>query len=88
VPSGGPRRPSRNSIQAQEVQDFRRHIEVALSEADDQGRRWAAAQWGCYAFYDYDGEPIYVGQTNERLRVRVGAASHEPADGPGGDAYP
>lgn len=24
-----------------------------------------------YCFYDYDGEPIYVGQTRERLRVRI-----------------
>lgn len=29
-------------------------------------------QWGVYAFFDYDGEPIYVGQTNERLRTRIG----------------
>ncbi|MFC0282364.1 GIY-YIG nuclease family protein [Camelimonas abortus] len=29
-------------------------------------------RWGVYAFYDYDGEPIYVGQTNERLRTRIG----------------
>ena len=28
-------------------------------------------RWGVYAFFDYDGEPIYVGQTNERLRVRI-----------------
>ena len=28
-------------------------------------------KWGTYAFYDYDGEPIYVGQTNERLRTRI-----------------
>ncbi|HEV7890339.1 MAG TPA: GIY-YIG nuclease family protein [Pyrinomonadaceae bacterium] len=28
-------------------------------------------KWGVYAFYDYDGEPIYVGQTNERLRTRI-----------------
>ena len=27
--------------------------------------------WGVYAFYDYDDEPIYVGQTNERLSSRV-----------------
>lgn len=27
--------------------------------------------WGVYAFYDYDGEPIYVGQTNEKLRTRI-----------------
>ena len=28
-------------------------------------------KWGVYAFYDYDGEPIYVGQTNEKLRTRI-----------------
>jgi hypothetical protein len=28
-------------------------------------------KWGVYAFYDYDGEPIYVGQTNESLRTRI-----------------
>jgi len=28
-------------------------------------------RWGVYAFYDYDGEPIYVGQTNERVRTRI-----------------
>lgn len=28
-------------------------------------------KYGVYAFFDYDGEPIYVGQTNERLRTRV-----------------
>lgn len=26
---------------------------------------------GVYAFYDYDGEPIYVGQTEEKLSGRV-----------------
>src|SRR5271166_5444687 len=30
------------------------------------------AKWGVYAFYDYDGEPIYVGQTSESLRQRIG----------------
>ena len=28
-------------------------------------------KWGAYAFYDYDGEPIYIGQTNEQLRTRI-----------------
>jgi hypothetical protein len=46
-------------------------LDAALAEKDSEGRKWADARWGCYAFYDYDGEPIYVGQTNERLRVRV-----------------
>ena len=29
------------------------------------------AKMGVYAFYDYDGELIYVGRTAERLRTRV-----------------
>ncbi len=28
-------------------------------------------KWGVYAFFDFDGEPIYVGQTNEQLRTRI-----------------
>jgi len=28
-------------------------------------------RWGVYAFFDYDSEPIYVGQTNEQLRTRI-----------------
>jgi hypothetical protein len=27
--------------------------------------------WGVYAFYDYDGEPIYIGQTKESLGTRI-----------------
>jgi hypothetical protein len=30
------------------------------------------SRYGVYAFYDYDGEPIYVGQTNNTLRDRIG----------------
>jgi hypothetical protein len=29
-------------------------------------------KWGIYIFYDYDGEPIYVGQTNEKVSGRIG----------------
>jgi hypothetical protein len=29
-------------------------------------------KWGVYAFYDYDDEPIYVGQTRTTLRGRIG----------------
>jgi len=28
-------------------------------------------KWGVYIFYDYDGEPIYVGQTNEKVSGRI-----------------
>jgi len=28
-------------------------------------------KWGVYAFYDYDGEPIYIGQTKEKISTRI-----------------
>lgn len=31
-----------------------------------------AVKWGVYAFFDYDNEPIYVGQTRESLGSRIG----------------
>jgi hypothetical protein len=31
-----------------------------------------AVKWGVYAFFDYDEEPIYVGQTRESLGSRIG----------------
>lgn len=34
-------------------------------------RKLGAYKWGVYAFFDYDGEPIYAGQTNERLSTRI-----------------
>ncbi|MER7589347.1 GIY-YIG nuclease family protein [Micromonospora sp. NPDC127501] len=67
----GPRKPAKNKLPATSVRDFRNLLEEALSACDDQGRKWSDARWGCYAFYDYDGEPIYVGQTNEKLRTRI-----------------
>jgi hypothetical protein len=54
-----------------DVAAIRRRLSEVLSERDDQGRVYADATFGVYAFYDYDNEPIYVGQTRERLRVRI-----------------
>jgi len=34
--------------------------------------RLGSYTFGVYVFYDYDGEPIYVGQTREKLSSRVG----------------
>lgn len=34
--------------------------------------RLGSYTFGVYVFYDYDGEPIYVGQTREKLSGRVG----------------
>jgi hypothetical protein len=28
-------------------------------------------KWGVYIFYDYDREPIYIGQTNEKISGRI-----------------
>ena len=65
------RAPKRKDLPADDVRDFRARLDEVLGEKDEHGRAWADSQWGVYAFYDYDGEPIYVGQTNELLRTRV-----------------
>ena len=54
------------------VEEFRAELRNGLNTPFDKERKWGDAKWGCYAFYDYDKQPIYVGQTIERLRVRVG----------------
>ena len=33
--------------------------------------RLGSIKWGVYAFFDYDDEPIYVGQTKEKLGTRI-----------------
>ena len=35
------------------------------------GRGIKSARCGVYAFYDYDGEPIYIGQTYEGIGARI-----------------
>ncbi|MFJ6004028.1 GIY-YIG nuclease family protein [Arthrobacter sp. NPDC092385] len=66
-----PRKPTKKSLPADDVRRFRNSLEDFQNATDDQGRKWVDAKWGIYAFYDYDGEPIYVGQTNEQLRTRI-----------------
>lgn len=65
------KKPVRKRLPAQDVQSFRDELDKFLDLKDDQGRKWADCRWGVYAFYDYEGEPIYVGQTNELLRTRI-----------------
>jgi hypothetical protein len=64
-------RPRRKDLPSPQVREFRQLLDAALNATDDERRVVGNAQWGVYAFYDYDDEPIYVGQTNEQLRVRV-----------------
>jgi len=54
-----------------EVAAIRQRIAGFLNSTDVQGNQPCNAKCGIYVFYDYDGEPIYVGQTNERLRTRI-----------------
>ena len=54
-----------------EVGAIRALITGALDTVDSKGRRIGDAKHGVYLFYDYDGEPIYVGRTYEKLRTRI-----------------
>ncbi|MBL8537033.1 MAG: GIY-YIG nuclease family protein [Hyphomonadaceae bacterium] len=58
-----------------ETEDLRNGLMAYLNTAFelDDGRQVQIGnfKWGVYAFFDYDGEPIYVGQTNEMVRTRI-----------------
>lgn len=50
---------------------IRKGIEAFLASKDKKGNKIGLAQYGVYAFFDYYGEPIYVGQTEERIGTRI-----------------
>lgn len=54
-----------------EIRAIRKRIEELLNTVAEDGTRVGDSQHGVYAFFDYYGEPIYVGQTKEKLRTRV-----------------
>lgn len=56
----------------EEVEAIVKRLRDLLSTTDEEGRRWGSAKCGVYLFWDYDGEPIYVGQTRELLSGRIG----------------
>ena len=64
-------KPKKKDLPAPLVQEFRRLFDEAKRATDDKGRKISSAKWGVYAFFDYDGEPIYVGQTHEQLSTRL-----------------
>ena len=47
------------------------YLDTPFTAGDGTTRKVGDFRWGVYAFFDYDREPIYVGQTNERLRTRI-----------------
>lgn len=42
-----------------------------LDSLSGEERPVGSFKWGVYIFYDYDGEPIYVGQTKEKISGRI-----------------
>ena len=69
------KRPDSINIPPFETEDLRANLTAFLDALflDPSGEmvRVGHYKWGVYAFFDYDGEPIYVGQTNEMLRTRI-----------------
>jgi hypothetical protein len=57
-----------------EVQLIRQAISAVMRQPDTQrpSQTIGQAKAGVYAFYDYDDEPIYVGQTAEGFAGRIG----------------
>lgn len=64
--------PSQSSLPTDFVQGFRRLLSEAYKATDTVSGKPLGKCIGVYAFYDYDGEPIYVGQTSEGFQVRIG----------------
>ncbi|MGB0927185.1 MAG: GIY-YIG nuclease family protein [Pikeienuella sp.] len=58
-----------------ETEDLRTRLvaflDTPFTPAEGEALKVGDYKWGVYAFFDYDGEPIYVGQTNEKLRTRI-----------------
>ncbi len=72
----GEKKPDNTNVPPFETDDLRRNLARFLdSDFTDPisgaTLRIGNFKWGVYIFYDYDGEPIYVGQTNELLRTRI-----------------
>jgi len=70
-----PRNPDYVNFPPFETEDLRanltRLLDTPFDDGSGQARKVGHYRWGVYAFFDYDGEPIYVGQTNEMLRTRI-----------------
>lgn len=68
--------PDNVNIPPFETDDLRRNLTNFL-ESDfldpttNRNRKVGSFKWGVYAFFDYDREPIYVGQTKEKLGTRI-----------------
>lgn len=66
------KKPTKKSMPTTFVREFRLLLDAALSAKEDTTGKTLGKCIGVYAFYDYDGEPIYVGQTTEDFATRIG----------------
>jgi len=55
----------------EDIAAIRNEIRRIFAIKDDYGIKIGSYKNGVYAFYDYDSEPIYVGQTEEKLSSRI-----------------
>jgi len=69
------KKPDSINVPPFETEDLRtnlaRFLDAPFADPNGVEMRVGNYKWGVYAFFDYDGEPIYVGQTNEMLRTRI-----------------
>ena len=65
------RKPNSKRDSPPDVKAIRRKISDFLNQKVN-GKKIGNCKFGVYIFYDFDGEPIYVGQTRESLRSRIG----------------
>ena len=66
-------KPLKQNLPAPDVKAFRLALDTALkAKAHPTDKKpISSTTWGVYCFYDFEGEPIYVGQTKESLRTRI-----------------
>lgn len=70
------RNPDDTNFPPFETEDLRSNLAEFLTQKFDDStigkpRVIGGFKWGVYAFFDYDGEPIYVGQTKEKVSTRI-----------------
>lgn len=70
------RNPDETNFPPFETEDLRANLAAFISSPFHDPvlghpRSVGSFTWGVYAFFDYDGEPIYVGQTKEKISTRI-----------------
>lgn len=78
-PSGSKAKPLADNVSQPPIDtaELRKGLKAFLDQRIDDPLTHASSRlgsytFGVYVFYDYDGEPIYVGQTRDQLSSRIG----------------